>query len=240
MGFRDKVGKQQDFYDKLLIGNQIAEVIKLLLEKSGYLVIPYGYDSTHPSLCKKIREEGIEETRTVLRIRCSPDLLVYDDKNKKLILVEVKMRKPRTVDQVWISGRMVSMYQQFWDDAILVMVIDKDDIFYAQEICNLDPSKKNYDVRIDFRRIEEMFERVQAKDLSNFKNKALEIMKRKTFSMDQVRKKYPKAYEKWTSEEDKLLRKEFQEGLTNSEIAKLHQRKSGAIHARLKKLGLIS
>jgi len=32
-----------EFYENVLEGNQIKEIIKVLLEKSGYLVLPYGY-----------------------------------------------------------------------------------------------------------------------------------------------------------------------------------------------------
>jgi hypothetical protein len=82
MKTQTQIDKQENFYDKLLLGNQIVEVVRLLLEKSGYLVIFYGYESTQPSLCKKLREEGMKQTKTVMRIRYSPDLLVYDDTNK--------------------------------------------------------------------------------------------------------------------------------------------------------------
>ena len=43
-------------------------------------------------------------------------------------------------------------------------------------------------------------------------------------------------YRRWESREDDQLRKEFKSGLSVEEIAKLHQRTSGAILARLKRL----
>lgn len=46
-------------------------------------------------------------------------------------------------------------------------------------------------------------------------------------------------YRRWESREDDQLRKEFASGLSVEEIAKLHQRTSGAILARLKRLDLI-
>jgi ribosomal protein S27AE len=63
--------------------------------------------------------------------------------------------------------------------------------------------------------------------------------KMKSYSVEQIRKKYRRAYEKWTSEEDVELVKQYREGLDFSELAKLHQRQKGAIRSRLVKLGLI-
>ena len=73
--------------------------------------------------------------------------------------------------------------------------------------------------------------------------KAIEISKVepkpiKTYSLADVRIKYPSAYEKWSSEQDAILKEFFKKGLTVSEIAKNLQRKSGAIRARIRKLGL--
>ena len=44
----------------------------------------------------------------------------------------------------------------------------------------------------------------------------------------------------WTEEEDKQLDEEFQRGMKTSEIARIHDRTSGAIRSRLKRHGLIS
>jgi len=250
-----KAKKQKDFYDYRLIGSQIEELIKLLLEKSGYHVHDYGYERTLPLICKKFREEPIKPTRTILRIRHSPDLLVYDDKNKKLMLVEVKMRRPTTEKKVQIDSYELSSYKQFWDDAVLVVVINKGDIFYVQEIEKLDTSKGIYDVSVEFQKFEEMFNLVKEEDMSEFKSKALEILnedklqpeenskietKNKSYSVNNIRRKYPRAYEKWSREEDQNLIHEFNEGLKISEIAKMHQRQTGAVRARLKKLDLVS
>lgn len=50
---------------------------------------------------------------------------------------------------------------------------------------------------------------------------------------------FPKAWERWTKQEDLSLIEEFKNGLTIGEIAKLHNRKHGGIRARLKKHSLI-
>lgn len=55
----------------------------------------------------------------------------------------------------------------------------------------------------------------------------------------QVRKVYPRAYEKWTAEEDTVLIYEFQQGNTIEEISDKLQRQVGSIRSRLIKQGLI-
>jgi len=58
--------------------------------------------------------------------------------------------------------------------------------------------------------------------------------------MSEIRKKYPRAYEKWTEDEDARLRAEFAKGAAKSELAALFQRRLSAIRSRLRKLGLLS
>lgn len=60
----------------------------------------------------------------------------------------------------------------------------------------------------------------------------------KSYSVEEIRRDYPRAYEKWTPEEDKALVERYKEGVTISQLARVHQRKLGAIHSRLRKLGL--
>ena len=71
---------------------------------------------------------------------------------------------------------------------------------------------------------------------SNIKTKSKIKQNGQAYSINEIRKNNPRAYEKWSPEEDQLLIKEFYEGLSSSDIVKRHQRKPGAIHARLKKL----
>jgi hypothetical protein len=57
--------------------------------------------------------------------------------------------------------------------------------------------------------------------------------------MEKIRARYPRAYERWTEAEDRLLEERCQAGLTVSELAARHQRQPGAIRSRLKKQGLV-
>lgn len=164
------------FYDNVLEGNQIKEVVKVLLEKSGYLVLPYGYESMLSGLRRRLSEKGTKKSRTVRRIRASPDLLVYDDKRKDLMLVEVKMRKAKKETKILIYAKLTANYKEFWNDSILVVVVPCGNIFYAQGVGELEV-KEEYDATLDFEKFEDVFTRVKKEDVSHFKTKALQIMK---------------------------------------------------------------
>jgi len=58
-------------------------------------------------------------------------------------------------------------------------------------------------------------------------------------NITEVRKEFPQAFQPWTEEEEKQLTRLFHEGKSLAQIARIHQRKRGAIRTRLKKLGLV-
>jgi hypothetical protein len=150
-----------DFHDTLFKGNIFKELVKVLLEKSDYLVIPYGYENLPANLKKRLSGAPSE---TALRIRSSPDLLIYDEQYGDVSLVEVKMSSypsPR------FKTALIETYKQFWNDAVLVMVLPFEDVFYAQEIVKLG-IKEQYDPRTDFRKIQEIFRRISDDDLKYY------------------------------------------------------------------------
>ncbi|WP_204106082.1 MULTISPECIES: hypothetical protein [Spirulina sp. CCY15215] len=57
--------------------------------------------------------------------------------------------------------------------------------------------------------------------------------------LDKIRKKYPKAYTKWTTEEDEELGILFNNGMSIKDLAKHFQRQPSAMRSRLQKLDLI-
>lgn len=58
--------------------------------------------------------------------------------------------------------------------------------------------------------------------------------------MQELKAKHENAYNKWTAEEEVLLKRYHSEGKTNSEIGKLLKRNTGAVKSRLRKLGLVA
>jgi len=64
------------FYDDMSKGNQVKELVKVLLERSGYLVFPYGYESTLADVKKKLNVRDARNSRTARRIRSTPDSFI--------------------------------------------------------------------------------------------------------------------------------------------------------------------
>jgi hypothetical protein len=60
----------------------------------------------------------------------------------------------------------------------------------------------------------------------------------KKYSIDDIKAKYQRAYEKWTVEEEEILVSKFEHGISIKEIAIILERQPSAINSRLQKLGL--
>ena len=163
------------FYYDMFKGNQIKELVKVLLEKSGYLVLPYGYESTLSDMKKKLRDRDVRNSRTARRIRASPDLFVYDEEKKDAMLVEIKMR--RAPKETSVKYLRIANYKEFWNDSILIILVPSGNVFYAQKVSELE-TKQTYNARTDFEKLEDIFTRVKAEDVSDFRDKALQIMKK--------------------------------------------------------------
>ncbi|HSF74802.1 MAG TPA: hypothetical protein VLA84_13475 [Microcoleus sp.] len=56
---------------------------------------------------------------------------------------------------------------------------------------------------------------------------------------EKIRQKYPRAYVKWSQDEDENLKKEYASGQQIDELAQRFQRQPSAIRSRLQKLGLM-
>ena len=158
-------------HDYFLKGNIFREIVKVMLEKSGYTVYPYGYESALPDVKSKLRDA--RDSKTTRRIKSSPDLLVYDDQINDLMLVEVKMRS-RAPPQ--IKPREIENYKEFWNDCILVVVVPVDNIFYAQRISELETKQVYYSIK-EFKKFQDIFTRVRTEDISHYKDIALQNMK---------------------------------------------------------------
>jgi len=58
-------------------------------------------------------------------------------------------------------------------------------------------------------------------------------------NLTEMRRKHPRAFAKWTKNEEDQLVRLFQQGESIQKMAVIHQRRPGAIRARLERLGLI-
>ncbi|GBL11228.1 Holliday junction resolvase-like protein [Microcystis aeruginosa] len=66
-----------------------------------------------------------------------------------------------------------------------------------------------------------------------------EALPKKSYSIKDIRKTHPRAYEPWTKAEDERLRQRYKQGIVINDLAREFQRKPGGIRSRLKKLGLL-
>lgn len=158
-----------DFYDNLLEGYYFKEVVRAILDKSGYMVFPYGYESAFSYVKIQLHKGDIKDSPTARKIRSSPDLLVYDMKNKDIMLVEVKSRNFDNETDIVLER--VSWYRKYWKDSILAVLIPHGHWFYAQYVRNLEVKEKyeGYNLSKEFERFEEIFNQVDLDTLYRFK-----------------------------------------------------------------------
>ena len=154
----------------MLKGGLYKDIIKFILQKSGYSVCPYGYESTLSDVKSRLTKET-RNSKTGRRIRSSPDLLVYDDQN--VMLVEVKMRSK---SPPMIRASEIQNVKEFWNDSVLVIVVPEGNIFYAQRISELEIQQSDYYQLSAFEKFQDIFTRVRDEDISHYKEIALQIL----------------------------------------------------------------
>ena len=105
-----------------------------------------------------------------MRIRHSPDLLIYDDQADDVKLVEVKMSSYET-PQI----KRIELYKKYWEEAIIVMVVPFGSVFYAQQIAKLGV-KGYYHLASDFVPVQEIFAKINPNEITEYKNAALRMI----------------------------------------------------------------
>jgi len=149
------------------------EIVKAMLEKSGYTVCHYGYEITLLDAMSK-RTSKKSNSTTGRRMRSSPDLLVYDDQN--IMLVEVKTRGK---SPPYIKADEISNLKEFWNDSILVFLVPDGNVFYAKRTNELEiqPSASYVQYSLSyFERFQDIFTRVRPEAISHYKEMALLIL----------------------------------------------------------------
>jgi hypothetical protein len=163
--------------DNYLKGALGRDIVRSLLESSGYTVCSYGYEETLLDAKSKYTYKKYS-SMTGRRLTHSPDLLVYDDKDV-MMLVEVKTRgKPKRAraGEVWIRSNELASLKNFWSDSILAVVVQEGDVFYAQRMSELEilPSGK-YPLTA-FQKFQDIFTRITSETISHYKDIALQIL----------------------------------------------------------------
>jgi hypothetical protein len=156
--------------DNFLKGYLGTDLVKSLLQTSGYTVCHYGFEYTLPDVMSK-RTSKTSNSKTGRRIRKSPDLLVYDD--QRIMLAEVKMR---LTSPLMFNSNEIEILQEFWNDAILVLIVPDETIFYAQKIEELEIPHGFCLELPDFGKLSDIFTRVTEEHISHYKEIALPIL----------------------------------------------------------------
>ncbi len=157
-------------YD-FLKGGIAKEVVKSLLQRYGYEVYPYGYETTLSVLKNKLAEKDVRTSPSIRRMKSAPDMVVFDKKRKDLIFVEVKMR---TRLPAIIKSHVIQRYKDFWNDCVLVLVVPDGNVFYAQRVSDL-RTKEEYPAT-DFTEIREFFPDIDEYELLNYRNETRDLL----------------------------------------------------------------
>lgn len=163
--------------DNYLKGTLGKDIIKSLLERSGYTVCFYGYEETLLDAKSKYTYKKWN-SKTGRRLTSSPDLLVYDDKDI-MMLVEIKTRgKSRWVEEgeVWIKRDELESLRDFWSDSILAVVVPVGNVFYARRISELRILQGDKYPLSDFQSLRDIFTRVSSEAISHYKDITLQLL----------------------------------------------------------------
>jgi hypothetical protein len=160
-------GLDLQFSRNVVAGSLIRDVIWQLLEKSGYVVLPYGYEVSVPYVRQRLAMSSTK-SRILDRFRSSPDILVIDEQKEQLSLVEVKWRNwsQPYIDASYLA---LSKYKRYWPETILVLVVPNGNYFYAQYVAKLRPGRGRYKLTTSFKKIEKIFPRITQESVSQFR-----------------------------------------------------------------------
>jgi hypothetical protein len=167
-----------DFYDNLLDGYYFKEIVRTVLDISGYMVFPYGFESAFSYIKIQLHKGDTKDTPVARKIRSSPDLLVYDQDEKDIKLVEVKSRNWDVETDIEIQK--IDWYKKYWEGSILTLIIPHGHWFYAQYVDKLEAKEapKSYNLRDEFEKFESIFPKVHTDTLYRFKSNIAEKMGR--------------------------------------------------------------
>jgi hypothetical protein len=155
-----------DFRHDLIVGGVAKELVRGLLEDSGYNAYAYGYESLLAQIRYNVQKKRPSETDSILRLRSTPDLLVYNPENGNTFFTEVKLRRKDDPHHLSLSNGYIMKYQKYWNDSVMVVVVPAGSVFYAQNVNKLSLSSKEpksystFDLTSDFLPIETIFTRV--------------------------------------------------------------------------------
>ena len=199
-----------------LKGAMGRDIVRSLLERSGYTVCSYGYEETLLDAKSKYTYKKYCSP-TGRRLTHSPDLLVYDAEDV-VMLVEIKTRgktKQVKAGEVWIDSKELSPLKDHWNDSILAVVAEEDDVFYAQKISDLEFQKNDRYPLTSFKKFQDFFTKVTSESINYHKNVALQMFK--IFTQETGELVYSPERWKGIGEEESTASNEVSEKTADSE-----------------------
>lgn len=143
------------------------EVVKHLLEKTGWTVFKIGYEITCPNIYSII-DNWKQPKPEMERLRSTPDLFVVrKTQNKKdaPFLVEVKFR---SLYQNTVKIDNVKRYQKYWPEMLLVLVTNKYPYLLAKKIVELYATKNSVYSLSDFHSLVPFFHHLGGERIALF------------------------------------------------------------------------
>jgi len=138
------------------------------------------------------------------------------------------------VDVVWISqGRIAVAFEVRIKKRDLEIVTSRKDLRKLQNL----KAKEKFVVNVSENTGKAYFHRMD--EWKSIDEKPFAQKPGKSYDVQEIKRDHPRAYDKWTPEEEEALAEEYKDGVSIVELAKKHQRQIGAIRSRLRKLGLL-
>lgn len=159
-----------------LKGSIAKTLVQGLVEDAGYRVYPYGYESQLSQIRYDVRGQSASNSDSVMRLRSSPDLLVYDSRVGSLYFTETKFRRVDNPYDVALRSDHIRNYRKYWSDSLLIVVIPVEHVFYAQFVKDLKISEgsvanawMSFDLTKDFMPIDAVFRGVTSELLEQYR-----------------------------------------------------------------------
>jgi len=198
---------------------------------------------------------AIEENNTVLAkttqvpLRLAWAITVHKSQGMTLDAAEVDLSKAFTFGLGYVAlsrVRALSNLNLLGINDLALMVSDEaKQIDIELKKLSGEMEKEDYEEKVFekvYKKETPLAKRIRERLLKTFipnnekENKINEKQANKSYAVEEVRKNYKKAYEKWTKEEDHLLLELYRKEIKALELANRFERKPGAIRSRLKKL----
>ncbi len=163
------------FRRDLIKGHVAKEMVRGLLEDSGYNAYALGYESLLSQIRYDIQKKHPPQTDSIKRLRSTPDLLVCDEHTGQTWFTEVKFRRVDNPNEVELKAESLVWYQKYWNDSVLVAVIPVGQVFYGQYVNKFEELKysdKNevfvFDLEKEFVPITEIFPKIKIETIADY------------------------------------------------------------------------